>query len=175
MSLAVYIMRWPICYGWGPERARWYIAINRGNADSPRAHALPPAPLARIENQPMPRWQLALLYGFAGFGYISLNATYLPLMAKSTASRYYGAPLVVGRPAIIPGCFGWLWAAKHWGVLPCLTANLLIQSACKLLSRQRLIVAVNTEQYWFQRHVYKHNLAGDAACPTTQRRVILIC
>lgn len=36
--------------------------------------------------------------------------------------------------AIIPGCFGWLWAAKHWGVLPCLTANLLIQSACVLLS-----------------------------------------
>ncbi|MEA7581096.1 YbfB/YjiJ family MFS transporter, partial [Salmonella enterica subsp. enterica serovar Anatum] len=29
---------------------------------------------------------------------------------------------------------GWLWAAKHWGVLPCLTANLLIQSACVLLS-----------------------------------------
>lgn len=100
----------------------------------PRAHALPPAPLARIENQPMPWWQLALLYGFAGFGYI-IVATYLPLMAKSAGSPLLTAHLwsLVGL-AIIPGCFGWLWAAKHWGVLPCLTANLLIQSACVLLS-----------------------------------------
>ena len=82
----------------------------------------------------MSRWQLALLYGFAGFGYI-IVATYLPLMAKSAGSSLLTAHLwsLVG-PAIIPGCFGWLWAAKHWGVLPCLTANLLIQSACVLLS-----------------------------------------
>lgn len=82
----------------------------------------------------MPRWQLALLYGFAGFGYI-IVATYLPLMAKSAGSPLLTAHLwsLVGT-AIIPGCFGWLWAAKHWGVLPCLTANLLIQSACVLLS-----------------------------------------
>ncbi|EDV9707998.1 MFS transporter [Salmonella enterica] len=100
----------------------------------PRAHALPPAPLARIENQPMPWWQLALLYGFAGFGYI-IVATYLPLMAKSAGSPLLTAHLwsLVGL-AIIPGCFGWLWATKHWGVLSCLTANLLIQSACVLLS-----------------------------------------
>lgn len=79
-------------------------------------------------------WQLALLYGFAGFGYI-IVATYLPLMAKSAGSPLLTAHLwsLVGT-AIIPGCFGWLWAAKHWGVLPCLTANLLIQSACVLLS-----------------------------------------
>ncbi len=64
----------------------------------PRAHALPPAPLARIENQPMPWWQLALLYGFAGFGYI------LSLIHISEPTRR------------------------------CLTANLLIQSACVLLS-----------------------------------------
>lgn len=82
----------------------------------------------------MPWWQLALLYGFAGFGYI-IVATYLPLMAKSAGSPLLTAHLwsLVGL-AIIPGCFGWLWAAKHWGVLPCLTANLLIQSACVLLS-----------------------------------------
>ncbi|EDR0026264.1 MFS transporter [Salmonella enterica subsp. houtenae] len=100
----------------------------------PRAQALPPAPLAKIENQPIPWWQLALLYGFAGFGYI-IVATYLPLMAKSAGSPLLTAHLwsLVGL-AIIPGCFGWLWAAKHWGVLPCLTANLLIQSACVLLS-----------------------------------------
>ncbi len=37
MSLAVYIMRFrPIRYGWGPG-ARRYIAINRGNVDSPRS------------------------------------------------------------------------------------------------------------------------------------------
>ncbi len=35
MSLAVYIMRFrPIRYGWG-RGARRYIAINRGNIDSP--------------------------------------------------------------------------------------------------------------------------------------------
>lgn len=100
----------------------------------PRAHALPSTPLARTENQPISWWQLALLYGFAGFGYI-IVATYLPLMAKSAGSPLLTAHLwsLVGL-AIVPGCFGWLWAAKRWGVLPCLTANLLIQSACVLLS-----------------------------------------
>ncbi len=67
MSLAGHIMRFrPIRYGWAGS-ARWYIAINRIMLISPRAHA-PPAPLARIEKSAYARWQLALLYGFAGFG-----------------------------------------------------------------------------------------------------------
>lgn len=85
--------------------------------------------------QVMPWWLLALIYGLAGFGYI-IVATYLPLMAKTA-----GAPLLTQHlwslvgVAIIPGCYGWLWAARRWGILPCLCANLLIQSGSVLLTR----------------------------------------
>ena len=78
-------------------------------------------------------WLLAILYGLAGFGYI-IVATYLPLMAKDAGSPLLTAHLwtLVGL-SIVPGCFGWLWAAKRWGALPCLTANLLVQAICVLL------------------------------------------
>ena len=60
-------------------------------------------------------WLLAILYGPAGFGYI-IVATYLPLMAKDAGSPLLTAHLwtLVGL-SIVPGCFGWLWAAKRWG------------------------------------------------------------
>lgn len=79
-------------------------------------------------------WLLAILYGLAGFGYI-IVATYLPLMAKDAGSPLLTAHLwtLVGL-SIVPGCFGWLWAAKRWGALPCLTANLLVQAICVLLT-----------------------------------------
>ncbi|WP_368932371.1 MFS transporter [Citrobacter sp. RHB21-C01] len=99
-----------------------------------RAHAIPPAPLAKAKHQPMRWWLLAILYGLAGFGYI-IVATYLPLMAKDAGSPLLTVHLwtLVGL-SIVPGCFGWLWAAKRWGVLKCLTANLVIQGACVLLT-----------------------------------------
>lgn len=99
-----------------------------------RAHAIPPAPLAKAKHQPMRWWLLAILYGLAGFGYI-IVATYLPLMAKDAGSPLLTVHLwtLVGL-SIVPGCFGWLWAAKRWGVLQCLTANLVIQGACVLLT-----------------------------------------
>lgn len=99
-----------------------------------RAHAAPPAPLAKAERQPMRWWLLAILYGLAGFGYI-IVATYLPLMAKNAGSPLLSAHLwtLVGL-SVVPGCFGWLWAAKRWSVLPCLTANLAIQGVCVLLT-----------------------------------------
>ena len=99
-----------------------------------RAHALPGATQAKNEPQPMRWWLLALLYGLAGFGYI-IVATYLPLMAKDAGSPLLTVHLwtLVGI-SIIPGCFAWLWAAKRWGVLQCLTANLMIQAACVLLT-----------------------------------------
>lgn len=77
---------------------------------------------------------LALLYGLAGFGYI-IVATYLPLMAKDAGSPLLTAHLwtLVGV-SVVPGCFGWLWAARRWGVLPCLSANLLVQGICVLLT-----------------------------------------
>ena len=79
-------------------------------------------------------WLLAILYGLAGFGYI-IVATYLPLMAKDAGSPLLTAHLwtLVGL-SIVPGCFGWLWAAKRWGALPCLTANLLVQAISVLLT-----------------------------------------
>ena len=79
-------------------------------------------------------WLLAILYGLAGFGYI-IVATYLPLMAKDAGSPLLTAHLwtLVGL-SLGPGCFGWLWAAKRWGALPCLTANLLVQAICVLLT-----------------------------------------
>ncbi|MGK4329218.1 MFS transporter [Lonsdalea quercina] len=79
-------------------------------------------------------WQLALLYGLAGFGYI-IVATYLPLIAKTLAFPLLARHLwsLVGL-GIIPGCFIWLWAAGRWGTLQCLTANLFLQGACVLLT-----------------------------------------
>lgn len=99
-----------------------------------RDRVLPAVPLAKSAHQPMSWWLLALLYGLTGFGYI-IVATYLPLMAKNAGSPLLTVHLwsLVGI-AIIPGCFGWLWAAKRWGVLQCLTANLLTQSACVVLT-----------------------------------------
>lgn len=98
------------------------------------AHALPATILAKSDPQPMRWWLLALLYGLAGFGYI-IVATYLPLMAKDAGSPLLTVHLwtLVGI-SIVPGCFGWMWAAKRWGVLQCLTANLVIQAACVLLT-----------------------------------------
>ncbi len=99
-----------------------------------KKHAIVPMPLAKTEQQIMSWWLLAILYGLAGFGYI-IVATYLPLMAKDAGSPLLTAHLwtLVGL-SIVPGCFGWLWAAKRWGALPCLTANLLVQAICVLLT-----------------------------------------
>ncbi|HHE5698763.1 TPA: MFS transporter [Citrobacter amalonaticus] len=99
-----------------------------------RAHALPAVTQAKNASQSMRWWLLALLYGLAGFGYI-IVATYLPLMAKDAGSPLLTVHLwtLVGV-SIVPGCFAWLWAAKRWGVLQCLTANLVIQAACVLLT-----------------------------------------
>ncbi|POT56123.1 MFS transporter [Citrobacter amalonaticus] len=99
-----------------------------------RTDAHTPAPLATPQQHPMRWWLLAVLYGLAGFGYI-IVATYLPLMAKNAGSPLLTIHLwtLVGL-AIVPGCFGWLWAARRWGVLQSLTLNLVIQSLCVLLS-----------------------------------------
>lgn len=99
-----------------------------------KKHAIAPMPLAKTEQQIMSWWLLAILYGLAGFGYI-IVATYLPLMAKDAGSPLLTAHLwtLVGL-SIVPGCFGWLWAAKRWGALPCLTANLLVQAISVLLT-----------------------------------------
>ncbi|CDL30148.1 Putative transport protein [Escherichia coli ISC7] len=80
-----------------------------------KKHAIAPMPLAKTEQQIMSWWLLAILYGLAGFGYI-IVATYLPLMAKDAGSPLLTAHLwtLVGL-SIVPGCFGWLWAAKTLG------------------------------------------------------------
>lgn len=135
-----------------------------------RAHAIPPAPLAKAKHQPMRWWLLAILYGLAGFGYI-IVATYLPLMAKDAGSPLLTVHLwtLVGL-SIVPGCFGWLWAAKRWGgsAMPdgkpgdsgCL---------CAPHPRQRLADAAGAQQYWFWRDLYGHHFAGDDPRPSVER------
>ncbi|MEQ9877262.1 MFS transporter [Pectobacterium aroidearum] len=102
---------------------------------SPPKSSVTPQPLTNTDEPPQLGWRrLALLYGLAGFGYIII-ATYLPLMVTALGMPRVSLHLwsLVGL-AIIPGCFFWLWAASRWGTLPCLTANLLIQGICVLLT-----------------------------------------
>ncbi len=100
-----------------------------------KKHAIAPMPLAKTEQQIMSWWLLAILYGLAGFGYI-IVATYLPLMAKDAGSPLLTAHLwtLVGL-SIVPGL---LWLAMGsktlGGLLPCLTANLLVQAISVLLT-----------------------------------------
>lgn len=79
-------------------------------------------------------WNLALLYGLAGFGYI-IVATYLPLMARGGGNTFLADHIwsIVGL-AIIPGCYGWLWAARKWNILFCLSANLIVQASCVVMA-----------------------------------------
>ncbi|WP_323658426.1 MFS transporter [Pectobacterium versatile] len=91
--------------------------------------------MINVDEPPHLGWQrLSLLYGLAGFGYIII-ATYLPLMVTALGIPRLSLHLwsLVGL-AVIPGCFFWLWAASRWGTLPCLTASLLIQGSCVLLT-----------------------------------------
>ncbi|MDX6916311.1 MFS transporter [Pectobacterium carotovorum] len=102
---------------------------------SPPKSSVVPQPLTNTDESPQLSWRrLALLYGLAGFGYIII-ATYLPLMVTALDMPRLSLHLwsLVGL-AIIPGCFFWLWAANCWGTLPCLTANLIIQGVCVLLT-----------------------------------------
>lgn len=114
-------------------------------------------------------WLLAILYGLAGFGYI-IVATYLPLMAKDAGSPLLTAHLwtLVGL-SIVPGCFGWLWAAKRWWALPCLTANLLVQAICVLLTLASDSPLAYHQQSWFWRYLYGHDISGDDYRPPTER------
>lgn len=79
-------------------------------------------------------WNLALLYGLAGFGYI-IVATYLPLMARGVGNEFLSNHIwsVVGL-AVIPGCYGWLWAARKWSILSCLSVNLIVQASCVVMA-----------------------------------------
>ncbi|MBE5214476.1 MFS transporter [Pectobacterium sp. A535-S3-A17] len=102
---------------------------------SPHQSTVAQQPMVNTDEPPLLGWRrLALLYGLAGFGYIII-ATYLPLMVTSLGIPRLSLHLwsLVGL-AVIPGCFFWLWAASRWGTLPCLTANLLIQGSCVLLT-----------------------------------------
>lgn len=79
-------------------------------------------------------WNLALLYGLAGFGYI-IVATYLPLMAQGVGNAFLANHIwsIVGL-AVIPGCYGWLWATRKWSILSCLSVNLVVQASCVVMA-----------------------------------------
>ncbi|MCG5048895.1 MFS transporter [Pectobacterium brasiliense] len=102
---------------------------------SPHQSTVAPQPMVNADEPPLLGWRrLALLYGLAGFGYIII-ATYLPLMVTALDMPRLSLHLwSLAGLAVIPGCFFWLWAASLWGTLPCLTANLLIQGSCVLLT-----------------------------------------
>lgn len=89
---------------------------------------------------------------------------------KRGLSATHGAPLVVGRPGDHSRLLRLAVGGKTLGC-PAMPDREPVdpERLRAAVSRQRLVVAVNTEQYWFWRHVYGHNLAGDAASPTTQR------
>ncbi|RJL52391.1 MFS transporter [Pectobacterium carotovorum] len=102
---------------------------------SPHQSTVAQQPMINTDEPPQLGWRrLALLYGLAGFGYIII-ATYLPLIVTALDMPRLSLHLwsLVGL-AVIPSCFFWLWAANRWGTLPCLTANLLIQGSCVLLT-----------------------------------------
>ncbi|HBH66138.1 MAG TPA: MFS transporter [Erwinia persicina] len=79
-------------------------------------------------------WQLIIIYGLAGFGYI-IVATFLPLishqLSDSTISQHLWS--LVGL-AIIPGCFFWLLMEYRFGITLSLMFNLILQAVCVLLS-----------------------------------------
>ncbi|MBN3265121.1 MFS transporter [Pectobacterium brasiliense] len=102
---------------------------------SPHQSTVARQPMVNADEPPLLGWRrLALLYGLAGFGYIII-ATYLPLMVTALDMPRLSLHLwSLAGLAVIPGCFFWLWAASRWGTLPCLTANLLIQGSCVLLT-----------------------------------------
>lgn len=115
-------------------------------------------------------WLLAILYGLAGFGYI-IVATYLPLMAKDAGSPLLTAHLwtLVGL-SIVPGCFGWLWAAKRWGGFALPDGEFAGAGyLCAAYSRQRLASLAYHQQSWFWRYLYGHDISGDDYRPPTER------
>ena len=81
-------------------------------------------------------WPSVIRYGPAGLHIII--ATYLPLMAKDAGSPLLTAHLwtLVGL-SIVPAALAG-YGQQNVGVLPCLTANLLVQAISVLLTRQRL-------------------------------------
>lgn len=125
-------------------------------------HVIPPAPLAKIAQQPMSWWLLAILYGLAGFGYI-IVATYLPLMAKDAGQPVLTAHLwtLVGL-SIVPRL---LWLAVGSQTVGSITLpDREFAGAGDLRAvnpRQQLSFITHHQQYWFWRHLYGNDLAGD--------------
>lgn len=101
----------------------------------PKDKHMIPAVKAVVSAEPeIQWWNLALLYGLAGFGYI-IVATYLPLMARGVGNTFLADHIwsIVGL-AVIPGCYGWLWAARKWNILSCLSVNLIVQASCVVMA-----------------------------------------
>ena len=74
------------------------------------------------------QWQLVLVYGLAGFGYI-ITATYLPLIIKDDLGIEIGIHVwaVFGLGAMF-SCFFWHWVHTRLGSRNSLLVNLIVQS-----------------------------------------------
>ncbi|ETX31189.1 hypothetical protein SPFCAV_04405 [Salmonella enterica subsp. enterica serovar Gallinarum/Pullorum str. FCAV198] len=154
----------------GGRGARRYIAINRGNVDSPPRSC---AAACAFSKNRKSAYALVATGAVVRFRRIRLHHCRYLFAAdgeKRGLSATHGAPLVVGRPGDHSRLLRLAVGGKTLGC-PAMPDREPVdpERLRAAVSRQRLVVAVNTEQYWFWRHVYGHNLAGDAASPTAQR------
>ncbi len=83
------------------------------------------------------------------------------------AHHCYRPSLDVSR---LINCAWLLWlarAAKRWGALPCLTANLLVQAlVCCLLSPATRLSCLSSAVLFWQ-YLYGHDISGDDYRPPT--------
>ncbi|STF43580.1 putative permease [Escherichia coli] len=92
-------------------------------------------------------------------------------MAKDAGSPLLTAHLwtLVGL-SIVPGCFGWLWAAKRWVGFALPDGEFAGAGyLCAAYSRQRLASLAYHQQSWFWRYLYGHDISGDDYRPPTER------
>ncbi len=127
-----------------------------------KKHIIAPAPLAKIAQQPMSWWLLAILYGLAGFGYIirrHLPAAHGERRGPACAD---GSPLDTGR---LVDCPRLLWLAVGSQTVGSITLpDREFAGAGDLRAvnpRQQLSFITHHQQYWFWRHLYGDDLAGD--------------
>jgi hypothetical protein len=83
---------------------------------------------AHLALPPVAAWALAIIYGFAGLGYI-VTATYLPLLVKTALPNLDSAQVwaVFGLGAM-PSCFVWHRLHEHLRTRHALCLNLLLQA-----------------------------------------------
>ncbi len=116
--------------------------------------------MVKTEQQIMSWWLLAILYGLRDL-VISSSRLTCRSWRKMLATIVNRPSLDVSRLINCAWLLGWLWAAKRWGALPCLTANLWCRLlVCCLLSPATRLSCLS-QQSWFWRYLYGYDISGD--------------